>query len=55
VTLASGDVDQARAFLSEYYDSSFVDVLSWKRRWQTRFEVTPSSTVTVGDRNSARM
>jgi hypothetical protein len=42
-------VDQARAFLSEYCDSSFVDVLSWKRRWQTRFEVTPSSTVTVGD------
>jgi AraC-like DNA-binding protein len=48
-THATGDVDQARAFLGRYYYSSSVDVLSWKRRWQTRFDVTPSGTVTLGD------
>ncbi|MEV6596846.1 AraC family transcriptional regulator [Actinoplanes sp. NPDC051346] len=49
VTHASGDVDQARAFLGRYYYSSFVDVLSWRHCWQTRFDVTPSGTVTLGD------
>jgi AraC-like DNA-binding protein len=49
VTHASGDVDEARAFLSRYYYSSFVDVLSWQHRWETRFNVTPSGVVTVGD------
>ena len=49
VTHASGDVEQARAFLGKYFYSSVVDVLSWKRPWQTRFEVTRSDTVAVGD------
>jgi hypothetical protein len=49
VTHASGDVDQARAFLGRYFYSSFVDVLSWKRPWHTRFEVTQSDTVVLGD------
>jgi AraC-like DNA-binding protein len=49
VTQATGDVDEARAFLGEYYYSNFVDVLSWKSSWQTRFQVRPSATVTVGD------
>ena len=49
VTHASGDVDEARAFLGRYFYSSFVDVLSWKRRWQTRFDVTQSDTVALGD------
>jgi AraC-like DNA-binding protein len=49
VTHATGDVDEARAFLGRYYYSSFVDVLSWNRPWQTRFDVTPSDTVTLGD------
>jgi AraC-like DNA-binding protein len=42
-------VDEARAFIGEYFYSNFVDVLSWERRWQTRFHVTHSSTVTLGD------
>lgn len=49
MTHASGDVDQARAFLGRYFYSSFVDVLSWKRPWRTRFEIIQSGTVTVGD------
>jgi AraC-like DNA-binding protein len=49
VTHASGDVDKARGFLGRYYYSSLVDVLCWKSRWRTRFDVTPSGTVTVGD------
>jgi AraC-like DNA-binding protein len=49
VTHATGDVDEARAFLGRHYYSSFVDVLCWKRRWQSRFDVTPSNIVTVGD------
>jgi hypothetical protein len=49
VTHATGDVDEARAFLGRYYYSSFVDVLSWNRPWETRFDVTPSDTVTLGD------
>ncbi|GIM93658.1 hypothetical protein [Paractinoplanes toevensis] len=49
VTYASGDVDEARAFLGEYYYSNFVDVLSWKRSWQSRFDIVPSDTVTLGD------
>jgi AraC-like DNA-binding protein len=49
VTQATGDVDEARAFLGEHYYSNFVDVLSWKSGWQTRFQVRPSGTVTVGD------
>jgi AraC-like DNA-binding protein len=49
VTNATGDVDEARAFLSEYYYSNFVDVLSWKRSWKTRFDVAPSDVVTLGD------
>jgi AraC-like DNA-binding protein len=49
VSHATGDVDEARAFLGQYFYSGFVDVLSWKRRWQSRFDVTPSDTVTLGD------
>jgi AraC-like DNA-binding protein len=49
VTHATGDVDEARAFLSKYYYSNFVDLLSWKRPWLTRFDVTPSDSVTLGD------
>jgi hypothetical protein len=49
VTHASGDVDEARAFLGRYFYSSFVDVLSWKRPWQTRFDVIQSDTVALGD------
>ncbi|BCJ41937.1 hypothetical protein GCM10010168_88330 [Actinoplanes ianthinogenes] len=46
---ATGDVDAARAFLSRHYYSNFVDVLSPWHPWQTRFDVTPSHAVTVGD------
>ncbi|MFI7602496.1 AraC family transcriptional regulator [Actinoplanes sp. NPDC049681] len=49
MTHASGDVDQARAFLGRFYYSSSVDVLSWKRSWQSRFEVSPSDALTLGD------
>ena len=42
-------MDEARAFLGECFYSNFVDVLSADRSWQTRFDVTPSSSVTVGD------
>jgi AraC-like DNA-binding protein len=43
------DVDEARVFLGRHFYSNFVDVLSWEHRWQTRFDVTPSGTVTLGD------
>jgi hypothetical protein len=46
---STGDVDEARAFLGKYFYSSFVDVLSWKRSWQTRFDVTPTGSVILGD------
>jgi AraC-like DNA-binding protein len=46
---ATGDVDEARAFLGRHYYSSFVDVFSRQHPWQTRFNVAPSDTVTVGD------
>lgn len=49
VTHASGDVDEARAFLGQYFYSSVVDVLSWKRSWESRFDVAPLGTVTLGD------
>ena len=49
VTHVSGDVDEARAFLGRYFYSGFIDVLSWKRPWQTRFDVTQSDTVALGD------
>jgi AraC-like DNA-binding protein len=49
VTHATGDVDEARAFLSRYYYASFVDLLTQRHPWQARFDVTPSGTVTVGD------
>ncbi|MEV4708761.1 AraC family transcriptional regulator [Actinoplanes sp. NPDC049316] len=42
-------MDEARAFLGRYYYSSFVDVLSWRRNWQSRFDVSPSDALTVGD------
>jgi AraC-like DNA-binding protein len=42
-------VDEARAFLGTYFYSNFVDVLSVDRSWQTRFDVTPSGSVTLGD------
>ncbi|WP_229070282.1 AraC family transcriptional regulator [Actinoplanes sp. DH11] len=48
-THASGDVEQSRAFLSRYYYSNFVDVLNWKHRWRSRFDVSPAAAVTVGD------
>ncbi|GAA4606421.1 AraC family transcriptional regulator [Actinoplanes octamycinicus] len=49
VTHASGVVDEARGFLSRYYYANFVDVLTWEHPWRTRFDVTPSDTVTLGD------
>jgi AraC-like DNA-binding protein len=49
VTHASGEVDEARAFLREYYYSNFVDVLSQERPWQSRFDVATSDTITLGD------
>jgi AraC-like DNA-binding protein len=49
VTRATGDVDEARAFLGEYYYSNFVDVLSRKNPWRARFDVTPADSVTLGD------
>jgi AraC-like DNA-binding protein len=49
VSLATSDIDEARAFLDKHFYKSFVDVLSWERRWQTRFDVTPGGAVTLGD------
>jgi hypothetical protein len=49
VTHATGDVDEAREFLGRHYYSNFVDVISRKRPWRTRFEVSPSDPITLGD------
>jgi len=49
VSHTTGDVDEARSFLGEYYYSSFVDVLSWEHTWQARFDVAASPTLTYGD------
>jgi AraC-like DNA-binding protein len=49
VSHATRNVHEARAFLNEYYYSNFVEVLSGEHRWETRFEVVPSSTLTLGD------